>query len=163
MALGLGWTSVARLKLGWRNLAAPLAIALVLAACLLLTKSRTGVLAAGAGMVLLFVLARPTEWRMSWWVWGLAASGATAVVAAAILSNGLDRFVLTEAPKSLLYRLEYWQATLGMIRAHPLLGVGLTNLWVPKIIHQVEKIPVLGTGKLDLKRCRDLALEAAAE
>jgi len=44
-----------------------------------------------------------------------------------------------------------------------LLGVGLTNLWVPKIIHQVEKIPVLGTGKLDLKRCRDLALEAAAE
>ena len=43
-----------------------------------------------------------------------------------------------------------------------LLGAGLTNLWVPKIIHRVSEIPVLGTGKLDLKRCRDLALEAAA-
>ena len=40
-----------------------------------------------------------------------------------------------------------------------LLGAGLTNLWVPRIIHRVDQIPVLGTGKLDLKRCRDLALE----
>jgi len=44
-----------------------------------------------------------------------------------------------------------------------LLGAGLTNLWVPKIIYRVDQIPVLGTGKLDLKRCRDLALEAVAE
>jgi acyl-[acyl-carrier-protein]-phospholipid O-acyltransferase/long-chain-fatty-acid--[acyl-carrier-protein] ligase len=40
-----------------------------------------------------------------------------------------------------------------------LLGAGLPGLWVPKIIRRVEKIPVLGTGKLDLKGCRDLALE----
>ena len=44
-----------------------------------------------------------------------------------------------------------------------LLAAGLTNLWVPKLIHRVEKIPLLGTGKLDLKRCRDIALEAVAE
>ncbi len=44
-----------------------------------------------------------------------------------------------------------------------LLGAGFTNLWVPKIIYRVDQIPVLGTGKLDLKRCRDLALEAVAE
>lgn len=42
-----------------------------------------------------------------------------------------------------------------------LLGAGLPSLWVPKIIRHVESIPVLGTGKLDLKACRDLALEPA--
>ena len=41
-----------------------------------------------------------------------------------------------------------------------LLASGLPNLWVPKIVYRVEKIPVLGTGKLDLKACRDLALAA---
>ena len=39
-----------------------------------------------------------------------------------------------------------------------LLGAGLPGLWVPKIVERVEKIPVLGTGKLDLKGCRELAL-----
>jgi acyl-[acyl-carrier-protein]-phospholipid O-acyltransferase/long-chain-fatty-acid--[acyl-carrier-protein] ligase len=41
-----------------------------------------------------------------------------------------------------------------------LLGGGLPGLWVPRIIHRVEKIPVLGTGKLDLKGCREMALAA---
>ncbi|MEY2877621.1 MAG: hypothetical protein RLZZ15_1, partial [Verrucomicrobiota bacterium] len=42
-----------------------------------------------------------------------------------------------------------------------LLDAGVPALWVPKIVHRVEKIPLLGTGKTDLKRCRELALEAA--
>jgi acyl-[acyl-carrier-protein]-phospholipid O-acyltransferase/long-chain-fatty-acid--[acyl-carrier-protein] ligase len=42
-----------------------------------------------------------------------------------------------------------------------LLGAGLTGLWVPKIIRRVEQIPVLGSGKLDLKRCRELAMSPA--
>lgn len=37
--------------------------------------------------------------------------------------------------------------------------VGVPNLWVPKIIKRVEKIPMLGTGKTDLKRCKEVALE----
>lgn len=37
--------------------------------------------------------------------------------------------------------------------------IGVPNLWVPKVIRRVEKIPMLGTGKTDLKRCRELALE----
>lgn len=37
--------------------------------------------------------------------------------------------------------------------------VGLPNLWVPRQIKRVEKIPMLGTGKTDLKKCRELALE----
>ena len=39
-----------------------------------------------------------------------------------------------------------------------LLASGMPGLWVPKLIRRVEKIPVLGTGKLDLKGCRELAL-----
>ena len=42
-----------------------------------------------------------------------------------------------------------------------LLESGLPALWVPKIIRRVPKIPLLGTGKTDLKGCRELALEAA--
>ena len=41
-----------------------------------------------------------------------------------------------------------------------LLGAGIPSLWVPKIVRRVEQIPVLGTGKLDLKRCRELAMAA---
>jgi acyl-[acyl-carrier-protein]-phospholipid O-acyltransferase/long-chain-fatty-acid--[acyl-carrier-protein] ligase len=36
---------------------------------------------------------------------------------------------------------------------------GLTNLWIPRIVRRVEKIPVLGTGKLDLKACQMLAAQ----
>ena len=43
-----------------------------------------------------------------------------------------------------------------------LLATGLPNLWVPRIVKLVDEIPVLGTGKIDLKRCKELALEAVA-
>lgn len=42
----------------------------------------------------------------------------------AILSGAIDREVFTEAGKSLSYRLEYWKATIGMIKDNPFLGVG---------------------------------------
>jgi acyl-[acyl-carrier-protein]-phospholipid O-acyltransferase/long-chain-fatty-acid--[acyl-carrier-protein] ligase len=32
------------------------------------------------------------------------------------------------------------------------------NLWIPKIIKRVDAIPILGSGKLDLGRCKELAL-----
>lgn len=38
-----------------------------------------------------------------------------------------------------------------------LLEAGLPNLWIPRFVCAVEKVPVLGTGKLDLKACRELA------
>jgi acyl-[acyl-carrier-protein]-phospholipid O-acyltransferase/long-chain-fatty-acid--[acyl-carrier-protein] ligase len=41
-----------------------------------------------------------------------------------------------------------------------LLAAGLPNLWVPRIVTRVEKIPMLGSGKLDLKGCRELAMQA---
>lgn len=38
---------------------------------------------------------------------------------------------------------------------------GVPNLWIPKSVVRVQKIPVLGTGKLDLKGCKELAEKAA--
>jgi len=39
---------------------------------------------------------------------------------------------------------------------------GMPNLWIPKKLVRIEKIPVLGTGKLDLKACKEAALAAEA-
>ena len=36
---------------------------------------------------------------------------------------------------------------------------GVPNLWIPKHVQRVEAIPVLASGKLDLKRCQGLAVE----
>jgi acyl-[acyl-carrier-protein]-phospholipid O-acyltransferase/long-chain-fatty-acid--[acyl-carrier-protein] ligase len=44
-----------------------------------------------------------------------------------------------------------------------LLDGGLPNLWVPRIIKRVDRIPMLGTGKTDLKACRLLAIELTKE
>lgn len=41
-----------------------------------------------------------------------------------------------------------------------LTAAGVPNLWIPKIVRRVDKIPILGTGKTDLKACREMALEA---
>ena len=38
-----------------------------------------------------------------------------------------------------------------------LVAAGLPNLWIPKIFVRVPAIPVLGTGKLDLRAIKDLA------
>ena len=35
---------------------------------------------------------------------------------------------------------------------------GVPNLWIPRMVVRVDKIPVLGTGKLDLRECRELAM-----
>jgi len=36
---------------------------------------------------------------------------------------------------------------------------GLPNLWIPKVIKRVDSIPLLATGKLDLRSCQRLATE----
>jgi acyl-[acyl-carrier-protein]-phospholipid O-acyltransferase/long-chain-fatty-acid--[acyl-carrier-protein] ligase len=42
-------------------------------------------------------------------------------------------------------------------------GKGLPNLWVPRErdFFQVPELPILGTGKVDLKRVKEIALERA--
>jgi len=52
--------------------------------------------------------------------------------------------------------------TVELVR-EKLTAAGLTNLWIPRVIRRVEKIPVLGTGKLDLKGCQELAADAGKQ
>ncbi len=37
---------------------------------------------------------------------------------------------------------------------------GVPNLWIPKVVHRVGNIPVLASGKLDLRVCDSMAREA---
>ncbi len=103
---------------------------LVVAGCLLLTKSRTAWCGTAAGGAVL-----------AWWVLRkrsaisnrfLIAGGAVLLAAVllvplAAMLGGLDAEVLSEAPKSLAYRLQYWTGTLDIVREHPWLGVGPGN------------------------------------
>ena len=43
--------------------------------------------------------------------------------------------------------------------AKELRAQGIPNLWIPKKLMKVDEIPLLGTGKLDLKKIADLAVE----
>ncbi len=108
-----------------RHLLPWLLIVLALGWCLLLTKSRTAWigLATGLGLYSLGTgRLRLTTSQVRNFVgilvvlllfgWGLSRFG------------GLDRQVLTEAPKSLQYRLQYWSAAWPMFLDHPWLGVG---------------------------------------
>jgi len=36
-------------------------------------------------------------------------------------------------------------------------AAGVANLWIPRFVKKVDTIPVLGTGKLDLKAAKALA------
>jgi acyl-[acyl-carrier-protein]-phospholipid O-acyltransferase/long-chain-fatty-acid--[acyl-carrier-protein] ligase len=38
-------------------------------------------------------------------------------------------------------------------------AAGLSNLWIPRVIKRVEAIPVLASGKLDLRKLKELAAE----
>jgi len=44
-----------------------------------------------------------------------------------------------------------------------LLAAGLPNLWIPKMVRRVDQIPLLGSGKTDIKTCRNLAIEFTRE
>ena len=62
-----------------------------------------------------------------------------------------------EAKGEALVMLSTVDVSQGDLRAK-LTGAGVPNLWVPRTIKRVESLPVLGSGKLDLKGCRDLAM-----
>jgi len=122
--LGIG-PGLSRKRLSTR--VAALCCGLPIAGCLLLTKSRSGYLAAGLGLVLAWLLCRERKGRPGWKLpAGVAALGAL-LMAAAVASGGLDRQVLSEASKSLGYRVQYWQSTLRMITDRPLVGCGPGN------------------------------------
>jgi tetratricopeptide (TPR) repeat protein len=104
-----------------------LAVAAFCFGCLLLTKSRTALLAVLLGGILVALFGRVGGWRLDWRI--PAAVGVVLVLLGlgAVGVGGLDAKVLSEAPKSLLYRLEYWRSTAAMIGDFPLFGCGPGN------------------------------------
>jgi len=116
--------------------------------CLVLTKSRTAWVGLIAGVLFWFSL---FIWRWlidrngktdraeesiekqqsNWLATGVIAVGvlllSVLIAGAAAFSGSLDQAVLVEAPKSLLYRLQYWQATWQVIQEQPLFGTGPGN------------------------------------
>ena len=109
-------------------------LVLVIAWCLALTKSRTAWVGGVCGLAVIA------------WQWLLTRTGREAapflargwlmtiliglgVVAAGIFglarTGGWDAQILTEAPKSLSYRGQYWVGTLRLIQESPWFGVGL--------------------------------------
>jgi hypothetical protein len=112
---------------GWPYAMNVLLPTLVVAGCLLLTKSRS---AYGAVLVGVVLLASSRAMSRQWFRWPVilgAASVLILVTAVAVRLGGLDRQVITEAPKSLTYRLQYWRATSAMVTDHPWFGCGPGN------------------------------------
>ena len=117
------------------------AVLLVVVCVWLLTKSRSGFLAVVLVVTITFVVDRLGRRKLgklsnvenqnaaqrSGLRWAIAAVTAIVLVVAAIGLLSRDSLVLSEAPKSVLYRLEYWQATSKMILDFPVTGVGLGN------------------------------------
>jgi hypothetical protein len=118
-----------------------LAIALVLfiAFVLLLTKSRTAFAGAAAGGVIATVLEFRGRVRAALFAGVLALGTAGMLAAVTWAAGGLDRLVVTEAPKSLEYRMEYWIGTWKVIQDHPWLGVGSGNFRQHYLTHKLAK------------------------
>lgn len=97
--------------------------------CLVLTKSRTAWVAGFIGIVLLALQwPRNQNARRHILQAGAAAVLLLAVgVGGGLLTGALDIEVITEANKSLSYRVEYWTASLAMLQDHWATGVGPGN------------------------------------
>ena len=78
---------------------------------------------------------------------GLGNEGERAIAVAAVIDSQKGEALV------LLSTIEIDQAKL---RAQ-LQEAGVPNLWIPKTIKRVEQIPVLATGKLDLRACSEIA------
>jgi hypothetical protein len=116
-----------------------LAITLLIAFVLLLTKSRTAVIALVAGSALSFVVTFRGRFRTALF-WGFLGTGALGILLlVAWAAGGLDRYVFSEAPKSLEYRTEYWIGAWRVIQDHPWLGVGVGNFRQHYLQHKLAK------------------------
>ena len=109
----------------------PLVVTTVpLSATMILCKSRSALLAVMAGLagIALIMLTRSLKSRRNT-IFFVAATAVALLVAVTFgwLTGALDVEVISEIPKSFMYRWEYWQAAAGLLRAHPWVGAGPGN------------------------------------
>ncbi len=121
--------------LRWASLAGLSLALLTQLICLLLTRSRTAylsiLLALGSWLILDWMCGKVRLTGKSRLTGRALRLVGVAVGVFALVGFGwlltVDSLVWSEAPMSIRFRLEYWQATLGMIRDHAWTGVGLGN------------------------------------
>lgn len=124
LALVLGSFALPR---AWRRLVMVGSLIVVaLAGCLILTKSRSAYAGTLVAVVMIAVAYTPRG-LFGWRVWAVLGVSLVILVGAAVGVGSLDWEVLSEAPKSLAYRLQYWQASLQMVVDDPWLGCGPGN------------------------------------
>ena len=130
VALGVSVGFARRLSIKQKITIASLLVPLGL--CLLLTKSRSAYLACAGGVAVTVAISWGGHWaqvrtRRKLLTAGIAIVLIVGAILAAVTVGGLDVEVLSEAPKSLGYRLQYWEASAAMIRDLPILGCGPGN------------------------------------
>ncbi|MDR2757351.1 MAG: O-antigen ligase family protein [Planctomycetaceae bacterium] len=91
--------------------------------CFILTQCRSGIVAVGVGIMLLVFLLIHRHWGNKLLFIGFTV--AVLFIVAVFVSSG--KSLVSGASRSLCFRLEYWQATLEMIRDYPVLGCGSGN------------------------------------
>jgi len=101
--------------------------ALLITACLILTKSRAAYLACAAASAALgtWTILQGSRIAARWLI--VPVLLVALLLAAALGVGAIDREVFSEAGKSLGYRWQYWQATCHMIQHHPWFGCGPGN------------------------------------
>ncbi len=163
------WWQARRQQRAWFVLFVSLGLLLVVGYCLILTKSRTAWVGLLAGSAFAFVMSfrKRSPQLGRWLIWGGGAVCIAGLLfAVATLSGGFDREVLSEAPKSLSYRLEYWQGTAGVIQDAPLFGTGPGNFRSAYLRHKLpgasEEIADPHNFVLDLWVCGGLLAVAGA-
>ena len=93
---------------------------LILLVCLMLTKSRSAQIGLLVALLVLAWRARRSVPRKVLAFSGLGLAGlVVGLVVAGVATRQLDIQVVTEAPKSLRYRWEYWRGTWGVITDAP--------------------------------------------
>lgn len=127
---------------GWPRArqAALIAALILLAYCIVLTKSRTAWVGLACGSLLLVLQARSRlrNPRQFFAGTGILSAIVVLLTLGAWATRGFDLEVLTEAPKSLAYRFEYWRGTLGIIGDRPWLGTGPGNFRQHYLRHKLD-------------------------
>ncbi|NNJ25582.1 O-antigen ligase family protein [Alienimonas chondri] len=116
-------------------------VAALLVGVLLLTKSRTGYVGLTVGGLMWAGLrwgrgAGRGAQKKAFIGAAIAGGLLIAGVTAAVWLGQLDREVISEAPRSLAFRLQYWAGTLRALADRPLLGTGPANLRPFYLLHK---------------------------
>ena len=128
-----------RVSRSWLHTLVTAAVLIAVLCCLVLTKSRAAYIACGMAVCLLALGIGHHGKRVTWHR-VLAGCGVLGViVTGAIVTRGLDWRVVTESVKTLQYRLEYWEATLGVISARPVWGCGPGNFQQHYAAHKLPQ------------------------